>query len=583
MEGAIMDLSALALSKQYTNKVAAGITAARVEGSTIILTLIDGSEARCNLPTPENGKDGIDGQNGKDGISVIDLSIDIDGSLLCHMSDGSVIDAGYVPTVDPDLTNYYTKEEIDDKNNVKMTGYFWDTSSNSLTLGSNLEKISSSRYAGIFQELSNLWDQIAIHGMHPIEVKDKNNYRAWLMPNGTAGGSFYMVYKFRGQSIENNPTSATDVDLYKFFYLEFRVNRDDNTLWEADFLCKKGYEQPSMAQVESYVQGQIENIDIPETDLTNYYTKEEVDEAIENIDIPEIDLSNYYNKNEIGDITSLVDWKANDTVVNYFNRHPGIYDMTITSSLDDPAVEFTVPTNERERILQMVKKHKDKCFWLNIHTPIQSNGSHTLIPLHLSRFQSGETWKQIIPAFHFCNGTLRIRRVECETWSPVNSDSSDRPTSLKMKFLSETTDNTIATKNDITTAISNISIPDMTNYYTKEEVNNTVSNIPRPKTHDGEGMIGWYGTAVSGENLTEAYGVTPDMIRAVNAGDFISWPSRVRTGAIENTICLYQMSYEVYNKDEMTNLETIDIKIGKSPDVTYTYVIVGDSVYKESY
>ena len=96
-----MDLITLTQAKNYANKVAAGITAARVEGSSIILTLIDGTEAVCQLPTP------------KDGVSVIDLSIDIDGSLLCHMSDGTTIDAGYVPTIDPDLTNYYTKEEID--------------------------------------------------------------------------------------------------------------------------------------------------------------------------------------------------------------------------------------------------------------------------------------------------------------------------------------------------------------------------------------------------------------------------------------------------------------------------------------
>ena len=142
----------------------------------------------------------------------------------------------------------------------------------------------------------------------------------------------------------------------------------------------------------------------------------------------------------------------------------------------------------------------------------------------------------------------------------MNTD--DKPSSLKMKFLPETTDNTIATKGDITAAVSNISIPDMTNYYTIEQVNNAISgqadsimmsvgsrsgslddltttdkstfaaainevnakvnNIPTPKSHDGEGMIGWYNTAVAGDNLTEAYGVTPDMVRAVRAGDKIS-------------------------------------------------------------
>ena len=117
-----MDLITLAAAKNYANKVAAGITTARVEGSSIILTLTDGSEAVCQLPMP------------KDGISVIDLSIDIDGSLLCHMSDGTTIDAGYVPTVDPDLTNYYTKEEMEEKLNSKQDTL---TAGNNITIDEN--------------------------------------------------------------------------------------------------------------------------------------------------------------------------------------------------------------------------------------------------------------------------------------------------------------------------------------------------------------------------------------------------------------------------------------------------------------
>ena len=91
-----MDLITLAVAKNYANRVAAGITAARVEGNSIILTLVDGSEAKCTLPVPKDGTDGVDG------ISVQDLSIDKDGSLLCHMNDGSIIDAGKVPTVEPE-------------------------------------------------------------------------------------------------------------------------------------------------------------------------------------------------------------------------------------------------------------------------------------------------------------------------------------------------------------------------------------------------------------------------------------------------------------------------------------------------
>ena len=88
-----MDVITLSLAKKYANKVAAGFSSVQVDGSNLIFTLNDGTEATMTIPTPENGSDGI---------SVVDLSIDTDGSLLCHMSDGSTIDAGKVPTIEPE-------------------------------------------------------------------------------------------------------------------------------------------------------------------------------------------------------------------------------------------------------------------------------------------------------------------------------------------------------------------------------------------------------------------------------------------------------------------------------------------------
>lgn len=97
-----MDIITLSLAKKYANKVAAGYSSVRVDGMNLIFTLNDGSEVTMAIPAPADGKDGISIQN---------LSIDKDGSLLCYMSDGSVIDAGKVPMTEVELTDYYTKEE----------------------------------------------------------------------------------------------------------------------------------------------------------------------------------------------------------------------------------------------------------------------------------------------------------------------------------------------------------------------------------------------------------------------------------------------------------------------------------------
>lgn len=45
------------------------------------------------------------------------------------------------------------------------------------------------------------------------------------------------------------------------------------------------------------VDDKIDGIDIPEVDLSNYYTKTQVDKKIDNIDIPEVDLTGYATEN----------------------------------------------------------------------------------------------------------------------------------------------------------------------------------------------------------------------------------------------------------------------------------------------
>ena len=91
-----MDIITLSLAKKYANKVAAGFSNVEVQGNNLIFTLNDGTKATMTVPTPEKGSDGI---------SIVDVSIDIDGSLLCHMSDGSTINAGKVPAVEQDIGN----------------------------------------------------------------------------------------------------------------------------------------------------------------------------------------------------------------------------------------------------------------------------------------------------------------------------------------------------------------------------------------------------------------------------------------------------------------------------------------------
>ena len=51
---------------------------------------LDGAPGRDGM----NGRDGKDGKDGKDGVSIVDVYVAADGSLVCVLSDGREIDTG---------------------------------------------------------------------------------------------------------------------------------------------------------------------------------------------------------------------------------------------------------------------------------------------------------------------------------------------------------------------------------------------------------------------------------------------------------------------------------------------------------
>ena len=98
-----MDIITLALAKKFATKVAAGFSNVEVDGLNIIFTLNDGSKVTLTVPEPAQG------------VSVVDMNIDNDGSLICTLSDGTTIDAGGVPFVKPERgVDYLTDAEMED-------------------------------------------------------------------------------------------------------------------------------------------------------------------------------------------------------------------------------------------------------------------------------------------------------------------------------------------------------------------------------------------------------------------------------------------------------------------------------------
>lgn len=146
-----MDIITLALAKKFATKVAAGFSNVEVDGLDIIFTLNDGSQVTLTVPEPA------------DGVSVVDMNIDDDGSLICTMSDGSTIDAGGVPFVKPERgVDYWTPED-----QAAITEYIDDTTSNAFAAELDDENFTlllkrvGSQYHDQMADISTSLDEIS--------------------------------------------------------------------------------------------------------------------------------------------------------------------------------------------------------------------------------------------------------------------------------------------------------------------------------------------------------------------------------------------------------------------------------------
>lgn len=271
-----MDLISLAAAKNYTNKVAAGITAARVEGNSIILTLVDGTEAKCSLPVP------------KDGISVVDLSIDNDGSLLCHMSDGSTIDAGYVPMADVKLEDYYTKEEVD----LKVPYEISDTNA-TVTVKNKTFSLSSSIVQQLVDYVAS-WTNVEIDINRPVKIcfgrynqGSQQLIESTFYGHGTGSSSSsgsmrakkYLLYAIEPESWYNGGNNAGRTCIA---YVDLWISGDAETgytLQTGSSYLKAGYMFSNYALAENVLPKNNTSSYTPTGDY-NPATKKYVDDAI---------------------------------------------------------------------------------------------------------------------------------------------------------------------------------------------------------------------------------------------------------------------------------------------------------------
>ena len=161
-------------------------------------------------------------------------------------------------------------------------------------------------------------------------------------------------------NIDNNNgggNNVVDVDLSNY-YTKSQVDNKLNNYVEDDVL--------GSYYTKSEVNDLIDNIDIPtgntNVDLTNYYTKEEVNDLMDGIAIPpyEPDLSDYYTKDEVDDLIPSTDGFIKEipseyitetelnTSLNGYSTTSHTHSEYITEQYDDTALTNRVSALETE-------------------------------------------------------------------------------------------------------------------------------------------------------------------------------------------------------------------------------------------
>ena len=209
------------------------------------------------------------------------------------------------------------------------------------------------------------------------------------------------------------------------------------------------------AATEKYVDETVANIDIPEVDFTGYATEDYVDNKV-------ADLVNSAPEalNTLGELAAALE------------NHEDAYDALLET------VGSKATKAELENMKAEIDSETDKFYIAddagNIIVSIDENGVNTTAVVAQNIIVNGNNVEE-----HIDNTDIHITAAEKEYWNKKSdfsgsyNDLTDKPAATDLS--------NYYTKSEVDTAISNIDV-DMTGYATEEYVTTAIENIDFPET-----------------------------------------------------------------------------------------------------
>ena len=247
------------------------------------------------------------------------------------------------------------------------------------------------------------------------------------------------------------------------------------------------------AATESYVDDAIANIEFPTTDLTDYATKKYVDDAIDGIEIPEVDFTGYatetYVNNKVADLVNSAPEALNTLgeLATALENHEDAYDALL-ETVGGKATKTELEEAKSE-LSESIVAETDEFHIVdeagNIVASIDENGVTTTTVTAQSIIVNGDNVEE-----HVDNADIHVTTDEKVTWNNKSNfsgnynDLTNKPTLFSGSY-NDLTDkpaptdlSNYYTKTEVDTAIGNIGIPetDLTNYYTKTETDTAIES-----------------------------------------------------------------------------------------------------------
>ena len=154
--------------------------------------------------------------------------------------------------------------------------------------------------------------------------------------------------------------TADDVELLLINFLQNYYTKDEiNKLLNGDEAWKTivNNRLNNMDDDIDLLREKIDNME--NVDLSNYYTKSEIENMFDNIEIPELDLDQYYTKNEITEILETT-YVTEDTLLSELENKADNSDITeiteiLETKVDSSYVENYFETNVENTVNQIIQ------------------------------------------------------------------------------------------------------------------------------------------------------------------------------------------------------------------------------------